>query len=239
MVTEEIHIAYIEDNDADAARLESFIARYFESSGGKYEFKRFSSPTEFFDKYVSCFDIVFMDIEMPHMNGMEASKKIRASNTDVAIIFVTNLAQYAVDGYSVNAFDFIVKPIEYANFKLRFNRAVSFIASRSEKIVIKETNNIAQTMPISQIKYVEVFGHQITYHTASGDFSERGTLGDIETRLAPHGFYKCNNCYLVNIRYVERIDNTTITIAGTELEISRRRKKGFMEALTRYYSEGI
>ena len=236
---DEIHIACIEDNIEDAERLKSFIARYFESSENKYEFKHFPTASAFFDKYVSYFDIVFMDIEMPNMNGMEASQRIRESNKDVVIIFVTNLAQYAVEGYSVNAFDFIIKPVEYANFKLRFSRAVSFVTSRSEKIVIKETNSIAQTMPISQIKYVEVFGHQIIYHTASGDFSERGTLSEVETRLATHGFYKCNSCYLVNIRYVERIDGTTITLAGIKLEISRRKKKGFMEALTRYYSEGI
>lgn len=236
---DEIRIACIEDNDDDAARLESFIGKYFENSENKYEFKRFSSAGQFFDKYVSWFDIVFVDIEMPNMSGMDASKKIRESNKDVTIIFVTNLAQYAVEGYSVNAFDFIIKPVEYGDFKLRFSRAVAFVTSRSEKIVIKEVGGVTQTMPVLSIKYVEVFGHQIVYHTVGGDYTERGTLADVETRLAPHGFYKCNSCYLVNLRHVEKITGTTVVLPGISLEISRRKKKDFMEAIAKYYGEGI
>ncbi len=236
---DEIRIACIEDNDDDAAMLESYISRFFEGGANRYEFKRFSQAGQFFDKYVSYFDIVFMDIEMPNMNGMEASKRIRESNKDVTIIFVTNLVQYAVEGYSVNAFDFIVKPIEYGDFKLRFNRAVSFVTSHSEKIVIKEVGGVTQTMPISSVKYVEVFGHQIVYHTVDGDITERGTLADVETRLSPHGFFKCNSCYLVNIKYVEKIEGTTVVLQGKSLEISRRKKKDFMEAVAKYYGEGM
>lgn len=232
-------IAVIEDDDNDALTLIGYIDTYFGNDKSRYEVKRFASAGSFFDKYVSYFDLVFLDIEMPNMNGMEVSRKIRETNKDVVIIFVTNLAQYAVEGYSVNAFDFIVKPVEYGNFKVRFKRAADYIAARSAKIVIRETSNIAQTMPVSQIYYVEVFGHNLVYHTVNGDFSERRTLGEVEKKLQGYGFFKCSNYCLVNIRFVERIDETSVTVAGNTLGISRRRKKEFLEALTRLYSEGV
>lgn len=232
-------IAIIEDNANDADRLKAFIEKYFTEENTGYELGYFSSPLSFFDKYVSYYDMVLIDIEMPNMSGMEASKRLREVNKDVVIIFITNLAQYAVEGYSVNAFDFIIKPVEYANFKVRFKRAIEFVASRSKKIVIRPAGNVAQTISVSQIKYVEVFVHNLVYHTTAGDFGERGSLTDAENLLRAYGFYKCSNCYLVNLKFVERIEDTTVIVAGEKLAISRRKKKEFMEAITRFYSEGI
>lgn len=232
-------IAIIEDDARDADRLKDYISKFFSEENAEYELGYFPSPSGFFDKYVSYYDMVLIDIEMPTMNGLEASRRLRDVNKDVVIIFITNLAQYAVDGYSVNAFDFIIKPVEYGNFKVRFKRAIDFVSSRSKKIIIRPSGNVAQTVAVSQIKYVEVFAHNLVYHTTVGEFGERGTLADAENLLQSYGFYKCSNCYLINLKYVERIEDTTVIVAGETLAISRRKKKEFMEAITRFYGEGI
>lgn len=232
-------IAIIEDDERDAERVKEAISRFFEEEQAEYELGYFSSPTGFFDKYVSYYDMALIDIEMPNMNGMEMARRLREVNKDVVIIFITNLAQYAVDGYAVNAFDFIIKPVQYGNFKVRFKRAIDFVASRSQKIVIRPSGKVAHTVSVSQIKYLEVFAHNLVYHTVDGEYGERGTLADAEKLLQTYGFYKCSNCYLVNLKYVERIEDTKVIVAGETLAISRRKKKEFMEAITRFYGEGI
>ncbi len=235
----DFRIAIIEDSDKDAQVMRESIERYFQTEGGNYEIKRFAQAGAFFDKWVSYFDIIMMDIDMPGINGLEASRMIRKTNSVVRIIFVTNFAQYAVDGYEVNAFDFILKPIEYQNFCVRFKRALSCVENRSRNISIHETNSVVTVVPISSIYYVEVFEHQIIWHTNLGDFLERSSLMKVEEQLTGCGFYKCKSCYLVNLRFVEKLENDSVIVAGKRLEVSRRKKKEFMTELAKYYSEGI
>jgi len=85
-----------------------------------------------------------------------------------------------------------------------------------------------------QILYIESRGHTIIYHTEIGEYAERGSLKSAEEKLAQRHYYKCNNCYLVNLAHVERVNQLVVTVKGQALQISRARKKSFMEALAAY-----
>lgn len=131
-------IAIIEDNEKDVEKLLGALSEYA-SYHPEYDFKvkTFNGGIPFFEGN-SGFDVVFVDIEMPTMDGMEVCRKLREFDKNVAIIFVTNMTQYAIDGYSVNAFDFIVKPFNYNSFAMRFDRLMqSLVRFTDKKIKIK------------------------------------------------------------------------------------------------------
>ena len=119
----EMNIAIVEDDGKEAEALLSYIKKYGEKSGTSFDVKIFSDAENFLESYKQGLDIVFMDIELPGMNGMDASKRLRALDRSVTLIFVTNMARFAVNGYEVGAFDFIVKPVTYGSFEIKFRYA--------------------------------------------------------------------------------------------------------------------
>ena len=108
-----INIIIIEDSQDDYKYLADAIHRYAEQSGEVFSVKHYVSALLFLNEYKADADIIFMDIELPDINGVLASEKLRTRDSDVALVFVTNLAHLAIKGYSVSATDFIVKPINY------------------------------------------------------------------------------------------------------------------------------
>ena len=119
-----INIAIIEDNAADANLLRSYIDRYFAETDKSYKVEVFSDGFNFLSNYSGKCNIAFFDIEMPHIDGMQVARRLRAVDSEVSIIFVTNMAKYAINGYEVSALDFIIKPVEYFLFHAKMDKAV-------------------------------------------------------------------------------------------------------------------
>lgn len=136
-----INIAMVEDSDSDAKVLTSYLGSYFGGEGIEYQISRYENSESFLAECKSGFDIVFMDIELPDGNGMDAAKKFRSIDEDAMIMFVTNMAQFAVNGYEVDAFDFIVKPVKYAAFVMKMNRAIRRLSSIALKKSILVISN--------------------------------------------------------------------------------------------------
>ncbi|MCM1233913.1 MAG: LytTR family DNA-binding domain-containing protein [Ruminococcus flavefaciens] len=233
-------IAVIDDEQASRQRLSDHVLCYADERGISLEVIRFESGVQFLEHYSHDFDLVFLDIEMPGMDGMETARELRKMDEDVCIIFVTNLARYALHGYEVNAFDFLVKPVAYAGFTVRFERALRYVGRlREEKTVILQFDGVMKRIGLSEIAYIESAGAYLVYHTSSGLCRVRGALKTAEQELGGDGFLRCNHGYLVNLRYVTDVADDTVTVAGDRLKISRHKKKEFIGGLTGYLGRNV
>ncbi|MCR5294569.1 MAG: LytTR family DNA-binding domain-containing protein [Lachnospiraceae bacterium] len=229
-----IRIAVVEDEDASAMKLMGFIERYRLENGGNFRTVRFKDGDEIAEGYKDEFDIILMDIQMRFMDGMTAAEKIRQMDRKVVIMFITNRIDYAIRGYAVDAVDYVLKPVSYFAFASKLTRAIER-ASRSEghMVVIPLASGYIRTNT-EEIYYIESEGHNIVYHTKTGDYRIRGKMADLERELGPHGFFRCNKGYLVNLLHIGGVEGSACLVNGEKLLISRARKNDFMAALADY-----
>jgi len=231
-----IRISIVEDNPDDCQKLQALLDRFQKEKGGPlFDIKSFSSALPFLSNYQPV-DIVFMDIELPNENGMEASHQLRKIDKDVMIIFVTNMEQFAVAGYQVNAFDFIVKPLTYYDFSLKLGRALETLQNSSirKSLMIKIPGKILK-VNLSDLKYVEINDYVLTYHTISGTYEVTSTrLQDIQPLLNECDFFQISRDCIINLKFITSINDKEIIMEGITLPISRRRKTAFLDAFMSY-----
>ena len=159
-----IRIAVVEDDDAYAQTLAGYIRRYVAESKEALACERFADGMTFLEEQRGGFDIVLLDIAMPHMNGLEAAKRLRAQDENVCIIFITTLAKYAIRGYEVNALDFLVKPVEYELFRIKLQKALAHCRrSRAETFGIVTAGEMRRVR-FADISFVESDKHYLIFH---------------------------------------------------------------------------
>lgn len=234
-----IHIAIVEDEKSYSDNLKEYLLQYERESGEAIKISLFSDGDEIIRNYHSQFDIIFMDVEMKFMDGMSAAEEIRKSDTEVVIIFVTNMPQYAIKGYAVEAFDYLLKPVSYFAFSRCLSRAIARKKNRMKKPLILNVRGGTVRVDAENIYYVESNGHNMIYHTTQGDYEAVATMKEIEESLAGMHFFRASKWYLINLTHVEGFQDGYARLSGTSLVVSRAKRKDFLEALTAYWGEVI
>ena len=232
-----MRIAVVEDNDSEAAVLDKYLKKFAEENNLQIDCSRFSDGNEVVREYQCIWDLILLDIEMPLMNGIEAARKIREKDSEVIIIFITQMAQYAIEGYSVKALDYVLKPVNYGMFAMKMRRALHEFQMKQTDFILLQKKSQMYKLPLKTLCYVEVYGHTIIYHTQEEEISITGsrTIKQIEQELTDKGFFRCHQCFLVNLNHVKQYDKESVQIDGKEIPISRSRRKEFLQALMSHW----
>ena len=229
-----LRFAIVEDDPSMQKTIVDCVHRFCAEEGERCGLAVFSDGDEILDEYRAAYDIILLDIEMARLDGIETARLIRKLDEDVVIIFVTNMINFAVSGYAVNALDFIVKPIVYLSFSQSLRKAAALINRRRRRYITIPTGVGMLRLDASRVTYIESFNHKLVIHTPEEDYTLSGTMQNMEALFSDHGFFRCNNSYLVNLNAVERVDRNLVTVGRHELVISRPKRKAFMDALTKY-----
>ena len=232
-------IAIVEDEAAVREQLTGYVQRYTRQYGTPFEVSAFASGVEILEEYRPVYDIIFLDVEMPHLDGMETARRIRALDSDVLLIFITNMAQYAIKGYAVQALDYILKPLSYYAFCQRMNHVRELLERRQKHYLTVPCAGGVQKLDASDIYYVEICDHDLLFHTKQGEVHSTGSMRDVEQKLPPENFFRSSKAYLVNLEHVDGIQDEDAIVNGDRVQISRAKRKAFLAALNHYMGENI
>lgn len=182
------------------------------------------------------YDVIFLDIKMAKISGIELSNIIREKNKDVDIVFVTGFFKYALHGYRVGALQYLIKPIKISDLYLCLNKVQDRINDKSEvSILIIETTKKIIKLKCNEIHYCIMFSPYIDIHTSSGKITLRKKISEIEELLPSEYFVRCHRSYIVNLKYIKLILKNHVLLEGDiEIPISRGKYKEINDAFINY-----
>lgn len=217
-------VSIIDPSKEDVTHLSALIEHYFRRSGTAYVQRVYQSGMEFVRSAENS-DIVFLETDLEKLDGLETARIIRKLGNEAQLIFIARGAEMAIHGYSVDALDYLLKPVEPAAVERALDKAVRRLSSRSCAYLALKLPNGTASISTNDITYVEVFDHNLVYHTTGGDYTVRGRLGDVYEQLDHDYFLACNRSFIVNLRYVTEICTDHVILNGTKISVSKSHRK--------------
>lgn len=217
-------VSIIDPSKEDVTRLSALIEHYFRRSSTAYVQRVYQSGMEFVRSAENS-DIVFLETNLEKLDGLETARIIRKLGSEAQLIFIARGAEMAIHGYSVDALDYLLKPVEPADVERALDKAVRRLSSRSCAYLALKLPNGTASISTNDITYVEVFDHNLVYHTTGGDYTVRGRLGDVYEQLDHDYFLACNRSFIVNLRYVTEICTDHVILNGTKISVSKSHRK--------------
>lgn len=230
-------IAVCDDEGHIREDIRIMLDRYATKNGRNFQCVLFDSATSLLRDYRADFDILFLDISMKGLDGMEAAREIRRQDERVCIIFVTSMQQYAIQGYRVRAFGFITKPMNYQELSMELDCALRTIDAgrlRDTSLTLRSGTQVDR-LNVSEIMYCEVRNHTVSIYLHNGPRTYRYSMKELEQMLGQYGFFRPHNAYLVNHAAIAQVLGTRLILKnGQEIPIAQQKRKTFLAQLAQY-----
>jgi len=229
-----MRIAIVDDEQTMREQLANYIEQFAVEKRLALDTCLFPSGDMLLENPDRDFDIIVFDIDMPGTNGLDAARKIREADENVVILFVTNIAQYAINGYEVDAVDYIIKPIGYYDFAMKFQKAVRRAERNQGNTLFIDTVNGPVGLNTDAILYVEVMAHYLIYHTADREYKVRASMKEHEDTLRGYHFARCHKSYLINLKQLKGINASEVIVGECSIPLGRAYKDNLLSEYMSY-----
>ena len=229
-----MRVVICDDELLQREELREYIYKVFEEVKEELELLIFKSAEEVLKEkdVLNHTDIFILDIKMDEVSGMDLAKIIRKENDISEIIFITSLVDYIQEGYTVRAYRYLLKPINYEELKTHLLSCINDIKKKKDNFMMIENKGIVHKVPINEIMYIEVIKKELTIHTKHTNYKTKSSMDKVEKELEKFKFYRCHKSYLVNMKYIETIDKNEIIINGNKIPVSKHRISDFKKKFT-------
>lgn len=232
-----LSIAVCDDELIECCSLAGKIKEILEEMKIPCIIRQFRSGRELLQASES-FDIVFLDIIMCDLDGMKTAQLFRDKAFDKIIIFISSSREFVFDAYDVEAFQYLLKPVNDKKLKNVLQKAVLKTESRSQEFIIVSRERQKRKLFLDDIYYFEIRGRVVDVHGAEGIFTYYEQIGELENKLRDKGFFRCHKSYLINLRYVDGYNRQDVILDnGEKIMIAKRRYEEFCREILKFMRE--
>lgn len=231
-----IHVGICDDEKVFVDHLTQLLARYSDETGQEIKTTAYYDGLELIEHYDTTLDLIFLDIRMRLVDGLKTAECVRKQDERVAIIFLTTLSEYALEGYQYQATNYIVKPLGYARLKSEMDRFIARHSKETLPALVVANDDGRFKVPLESIHYIETYKRNLLLHAEQGDIVCYKSMKEMEAELATADFLRCHTSYLVNLFYVQNVQKLELTlVTGEKVPISQPKRKAVMTRLAEYW----
>ena len=227
-----INIGICEDELHYRVNIKDMLGDILSTYSINYKIYEFSSGEELLSNYPKDLDILIMDIQMKIINGMDTARKIREFDQNLEIIFMTSFSEFMQEGYEGKAYRYILKPISERKISRNILPCINEIMKKKNNYLTINVKNYVDRIKIDSIVYIETDRPNILIYTNDNKYTTKMSISKIDKILREHGFFRCHNSYIVNLKLVESMNSNTLKIGEKYIPISKYRVKELKLALT-------
>lgn len=229
-----LQLAVCDDEKVFRSDLRKILGTELELCGIDYHISEFTSGEELIAglEKADC-QILFLDIEMKGIDGVEAARRLRETKRQMEIVFVTSYADFVFQGYEVRALNYILKPYEPEKIAAVLHTELEALDIEAEKYYVIDQRGGSIRVPLSSVKYFSSDRRTVHAVTTEQEYTFYEKLSDLETEL-PDTFVRIHNRYLVHLKYLDAVRQNTAVVDGEELPVSRSCKSGLSIAFAKY-----
>lgn len=232
-----IRVVICDDEKYMSDLIRTRVSDFFRKRNMEIAISQFSTGEDLL-KYDKKIDILFLDIQMKGIDGMETAKEMRNRNFKGFLIFITILKEMVFESFEVSAFDYLVKPVDEKYFKRMMERLLASMQNNGKASLLVQKGYESTIIPFEEIVFCEIINRKVYLHLASSgviDFYER--IEHLETKLDSR-FFRCHRSYLINLMHLKSYKNGMAYMeSGEKIPVSRLRSKEFSGVILQYMKE--